>query len=205
MIRPVEGQFGKWTVIGKPHREFGRGKETFVLCKCSCGVEQDVRAADLRCGKSTMCQSCGFQSHQTHGETKGDHQPPEYRAWVRMISRCTNPNSPNWKDYGGRGITVCPQWQGPTGCQTFLHDMGRRPGPDYSLDRRDNNGNYTPENCRWATPVEQHGNTRRNILLSLNGQTMTISAWARKLGVGRHLIGRRIREGWSIEEALNGG
>lgn len=104
----------------------------------------------------------------------------EYRAWTSMRSRCFNRNHHKWKNYGGRGITICDRWL--KSFESFASDMGQRPGPGYSLDRIDTNGNYEPGNCRWATAREQANNSRSNRVITWNGETLTLTEWARRLG-----------------------
>jgi hypothetical protein len=119
-----------------------------------------------------------------------------------MTGRCKHPTFKNWKNYGGRGITVCERWAGPEGFACFIEDMGRRPSPKHSLDRIDNNGNYTPLNCRWATAKQQGNNRRTNRLLTLDGKTKSITEWADERGVGRYLIWHRLQRGWSVRNAI---
>jgi hypothetical protein len=139
---------------------------------CTCGKHQgysrspehrELQAAKARergfahkpdCG----CVWCGSNPASTrHGDTSRTARTPEYVAWSNMRGRCLNLDHPKFKDYGGRGITVCEGWDS---YENFLADMGRRPGPDLSLDRIDNDGNYEPGNCRWATKSEQQSNRR---------------------------------------------
>lgn len=125
---------------------------------------------------------------------------PEYLSWVSMIQRCHNEQATGYHNYGGRGICVCPAWR--SSFKAFFRDMGSRPSPQHTLDRINNDGNYDPGNCRWATASEQKRNSRAAKLLTHNGQTKTIVAWAEDLGVSRFLIRKRIAAGWSAEDAL---
>lgn len=122
-----------------------------------------------------------------------------YDVWAAMIQRCTNSNNPNYPRYGGRGITVCDRWRT---FENFLADMGERPA-GLSIEREDNDGHYAPGNCRWATRAEQASNTRRNVKVTLQGQTKTVSEWCRDLGLNVSTVFKRIsRSGWSPEKAL---
>ena len=119
---------------------------------------------------------------------------PEYRSWRHMIQRCASHPA-----YQGRGITVCERWRTYA---NFLADMGPRPSLDHSLDRVDNDGNYEPSNCRWASAKEQQRNTRSNRLLTFNGQTKCLMDWALSLGVKFNTLHERLRRGWSVERTL---
>ena len=132
--------------------------------------------------------------HAIRGKHSSTHQ-----SWLDMTYRCTNPRSRNWNYYGGRGIVVCDRWRQ---FENFLADMGENP-KGLQLDRIDNNGNYEPGNCRWATRSEQHRNKRNNRLLTLGVRTQCRQAWADELGISIEALWRRLsRRGWSIEKAL---
>lgn len=124
---------------------------------------------------------------------------PEYGAWKSMWDRCRNPNVRNYPNYGGRGITVCQRWRD---FANFYADIGQRPSPEHSLERNDTNGNYEPGNCRWATKIEQQNNIRSNVNLTFEGRTLSVSAWARELGINRQMLRGRIDSGWGVAEAL---
>lgn len=124
---------------------------------------------------------------------------PLYRVWVQMRQRCTNPKCPSYPDYGGRGIGFDPRWND---FATFLADMGERP-PGTSLDRKDNDAGYFPDNCRWATHQEQQQNRRDNRLLTYGGRTQCIAEWAREIGGSRMVIHHRLRRGWTLERVLS--
>lgn len=122
-----------------------------------------------------------------------------YKSWTDMMMRCTNPKNKRWKDYGGRGIRVCERWRV---ARNFCLDMGERP-EGMTLDRIDNDGNYEPANCRWASRVRQQNNKRSNRVISYEGTTLTCTEWARRLGIDVSTLSKRInRSGWTVERAL---
>lgn len=137
-----------------------------------------------------------------HGHTFAGSQSLTYRAWVNMRNRCYSPNIPGFQNWGGRGITVCEQWLGENGFQYFLEDMGEKP-IGLSLDRVDNDGNYEPGNCRWATRTEQSNNARSNKRYTYNGITDTQAGWAARLGKRQSAIFQRIKKGWPPEKVFS--
>ncbi len=178
-------RFGEWTVMEKTSKRK-------VLCKCSCGTQKELYRTNLGSGKS---KSCGC-SRKT-----GTEGTKLYNVWASMKSRCANKNHRFYESYGGRGIAVCKEWEGDV--KTFYDwalSSGYKEG--LSLDRVDNNGNYEPNNCRWATRLEQHNNKRNNLLITLNGRTCTVAEWARKTGINNRTILSRLRDGWEPEVAL---
>ena len=128
----------------------------------------------------------------------GMHDTPTWGAWKDMKSRCSNPKLKNYFRYGGRGICVCARWQR---FDEFLEDMGVRPD-GMTLERIDNEGPYSPDNCRWATRTEQANNTRRNRFVTAMGKTQTVSGWAHELGVSRFLIRDRLDAGIPAEQVI---
>lgn len=135
--------------------------------------------------------------NERHGMSKSR----EYVVWFRMRQRCYRLKETNYKNYGGRGITICDRWKNSFG--NFYADMGTRP-EGHTLERIDNNGNYCPQNCRWATIREQARNKRTNDNITFNGETMCLADWAVKIGVGRRTLwGRLYVTNWSIEDALS--
>lgn len=131
--------------------------------------------------------------------TGGLSRTPVGFVWREMIERCYNPKGPQYSDYGGRGITVCERWF--NSLPNFMEDMGERPS-GYTLERVDNNGNYCPDNCRWATRLEQANNKRDNHKVTIDGVELTIAQWARKLGVTSELIRNRLYRGWTERDAI---
>lgn len=126
--------------------------------------------------------------------------PAEYFAWHDMQSRCTKQEHISFANYGGRGISICRRWDT---FERFFEDMGRRPGPKYSLDRVDNNGPYSPANCRWATPKQQQNNRRCNKFYEYCGHSKTAPQWARLVGIDASVLTARLKLGWKMERALH--
>ena len=199
-----ETRFDRLMVIGPADPYLWNGiRFPRVLCSCDCGNEVTVRESALRSGNT---KSCGCLHREVAAETclsrvaHGLKGIPEYRTWGHIIQRCTNPNNKAWHHYGGRGIRVCDRWR--NSIDAFLEDMGRRPGPEYSIDRIDNDGNYEPGNCRWATKKVQQRNKRDNRLITCRGRTQCLGAWAEEAGIRWHTLRERLRRGWTVERAI---
>lgn len=159
---PIGTRFGKLVVTAEaPVRGIRRIRQ--MACHCDCGGTSTADLSALRHGNTTSC-GCGsrealVKSRFKHGHTVGGRKPPEYHIWRAMIQRCENVNCADYPDYGGRGIEVCSRWR--TSFADFLADIGLRPGKGLTLDRRNNDGDYEPNNCRWATQKQQANNRRK--------------------------------------------
>jgi hypothetical protein len=187
--------FDKWTVLREGPRSQTGGVRR-VWCRCSCGREKLVFVLVLGSGKSSGCQHCASTKH---GVTRKGSVPAEYRSWQAMVKRCTNPKCDDYKNYGARGITVCARWMD---VRSFIADMGPRPSPRHSIDRINNDGNYEPGNCRWATRREQCQNTRANRVVEAFGVSRCVAEWADETGLAAGLISGRLARGWPPELAL---
>ena len=186
----LEGmRFGKLVVLRRNGSHPSNSRVPMWLVRCDCGREKSVRGHSLRRGFSRSC-GCVHVSH-------GMRMSPEYRVWQSMRYRC---GSSDDKNYGGRGISVCERWNN---FSTFLADMGSRPSLKHSIDRINVNGNYEPDNCRWAVSKVQGRNKRTNHLLSVNGVTATLAEWSERSGIHKQTIRQRIIRGWGHERAVS--
>jgi hypothetical protein len=183
----VGKKFGRLTVRGI---EF-RGNMPFALCVCECGKGSRVQVYRLYDGHTKSC-GCMIREITARRSTKhGFARTPTYRVWQAMKSRCLNVNGQDYERYGGRGITVCDRW---LTFDNFLADMGERPA-GMEIDRIDNDGDYEPSNCRWATRKEQNRNSTHNRNVTHGGKTQCVTAWAEELGTTRKVIYGRLRRG----------
>lgn len=167
------------------------------LFKCDCGVEFEANGYYARSGKIISCPGCSTHRTKLASVKHGLSNTPEFSTWTDIQTRCNNQSSKFYKNYGGRGIQVCTRWT--ESFENFLADIGFRPGREFSIDRIDNNGNYEPSNCRWATRVEQANNKRNNVKVTIDGITKNISTWAKEYGVCVSTASIRYRDGFCGE------
>lgn len=184
---------GRWTFI-RPGEAAGRNKNTKWLARCDCGTEKWI--VPKREGTSCGCRKSEVTSKRN--KTHGKSHLASYNVWLGMIRRCTNPKDRAYAWYGARGISVCEHW---LKVENFIEDMGEPPN-GMEIERIDNNGNYAPDNCRWASRSEQCRNTRHNRIITHKGETMCLTSWAERVGIDRNRIGHRINSGWTIDEAF---
>lgn len=186
-------RFGTWTVIS-----FSRNADaTFWNCRCDCGVEREVRAGLLSRGSSTNC-GCQRKHVVKHGHSRRGKRTRTYRIWKAMHSR-VKPAYVQARDYFARGISVCDRW---SDYESFLSDMGEAPD-GLSIDRIDNDGNYEPQNCRWATAKTQRENSRRIVMVELNGRLLHLKDAASEIGITDTAVyNDRKRHGGSLQDAF---
>lgn len=177
-------------------RQYSNGRESTWRCRCDCGKQAVVPQRNLAGGNTKSCGCIIGKHKRIHGGTG----TVEFRIWELMRRRCSDPKHRSYKDYGGRGISVCDRWRNDF--SAFLADMGLRPSPDHSIDRIKNDGNYEPGNCHWATRVEQSNNRRSSRFLTIGGKTKTLSQWERQVGLNPGVLFRRLQAGWAPERLL---
>lgn len=198
-------KYGRLTVL---ERCGSKDNNAIFKCRCDCGKEIVAVGKNLRNGNKKSCGCLNSdmaklrvkQSRRANGATQMGKATRLYRIYTGMRTRCYNKNYHGYENYGGRGITVCDEWD------TFrpFYDWAMSHGysDKLSIDRIDVNGNYCPENCRWATQEQQSNNMTTNVFLEYNGERMTVTQWARKLGIKPYVIYNRLRSGWNDEMIL---
>lgn len=178
------GKYGRMLVLRRT--ENSRTGRAMWLCRCNCGVEKSVEGQNLRTGATKSCGCLDrekfIERFTKHGEA---HKTTEWEAWVNMRSRCFNPGNTSYPNYGGRGISVYKGWV--KSYETFITDMGRCPS-GWTLDRKNNDGDYTPSNCKWSTRAEQMRNTRRNVMVEYNGEKMVQKDFANMIGAKQNSL-----------------
>jgi hypothetical protein len=195
----LSGQkFGRLTVL---HRVPNQGPEVRWACACDCGNRKELNGSHLKSGNTKSCGCWASDRAKTGIKRKHNRSgTPLYELWCKMRERCGNPSNPSYGAYGGRGIYVCDRWQD---FENFFADMGERPSPKHSIDRIDNDGPYSPSNCRWVGSIrEQRANCRDNRWITYKGETMILSEWARRTGIDGETIAARLDARWSVDDAL---
>jgi hypothetical protein len=184
-------RFGRLVVW---HPLFMRHQKPFFRCVCDCGNYHDTDIYSVINGKTSSCGCYQKEAPITHGQAYS----PTYHSWQHIKQRCSDPNFPNFKDYGGRGVSYCARWES---FENFLEDMGERPDGK-TIDREDVDGNYTPDNCRWATSEEQARNKRNTVYLKVDGRVATIPEHCERLGLNGSTVRTRLSRGWSVDTAF---
>lgn len=200
-FKDLTGQrFGRLTVIRRAPRGYKGKTHAFWVCDCDCGQTSIVDGVKLRSGHTRSCGCFEQESRGVAQKTHGMSKTNDYAIWVKICRRCYNPNCKEYPHYGGRGITMCDRWR--YSFENFTADMGPRPSKQHSIDRIDNEGPYSPENCRWVTIDIQANNTSANHSLTYSGRTMTVAQWAKELSVSPFTLYRRAAYGWSDERII---
>lgn len=197
VVIPMEGKkFHRLTVLRDAGSE-RTGKREWV-CECDCGKTVTVDGYSLRNGNTKSCGCLVHERYPAHSITHGMTNTGEFNAWMSMRGRCNSKTHHAYPSYGGRGISVCSRWDS---FQNFYADMGPRP-EGMTIERRDNDGDYEPSNCVWATRIKQQRNRRTNRILTVNGISKCVSEWAEEIGIPFNVIHDRRRLGWSDEKAV---
>ncbi|ECO0419392.1 hypothetical protein DFV33_04705 [Salmonella enterica subsp. enterica serovar Bareilly] len=191
--------FGRLTVLNRDTT--WKGTRVKWVCLCTCGKRTSVAGSNLLKGTTSSCGCLAKELLVERSTTHGLSRSPEYGVWNAMINRCCNSNSANFGNYGGRGISVCERWK--SSFENFIADMGRRPSNKHSIERVNNNGNYEPGNCIWATTTEQLSNKRNNYKGMFHGKEITLAELSRNTEISVNVLRKRIiRDGLTFEEAV---
>lgn len=201
----IGSKFGRLIVCAEAGR--GTTRQALWSCICECNNRVVVAGYHLRSGNTKSC-GCLQRSQASSANTRhGLASSPEYRILNGIIQRCTNPTLKAFDRYGGRGIKVCDRWlhgeAGKSGIELFFDDMGSRPTLKHSIDRVDNNGDYEPGNCRWATRIRQARNKSNNRIVKIDGEEMSLAEACDRKGVSYKTVWERLNRGLDINQALH--
>lgn len=202
-LKDLTGQrFGRLTVLSESE-PYPNGDLRWV-CRCDCGTSKLIAGRAIRRGKTVSC-GCRMREiayeNATHGQAKAGQPTAEYGVWRNMVGRCYGSRDKDYRYYGSRGITVCPEWR--ESFEAFFTHVGKRPSAKHSIDRIDNDKGYEPGNVRWATRVQQMRNRRNVRMLTFQGRTMSRPDWADEIGVTPSALRQRILTlKWTVERAL---
>lgn len=188
-------KFGKLLVIERAETVDSQGNARWN-CLCNCGNSKTTTSRCLRSGDTISCGCAYSEGNRGKRKTHGGSESETYTVWTGMRARCYNKRNPKYPHYGGRGI--CVEWESYAG---FLADMGEKP-KGLSIDRIDVNGNYSKNNCRWATQLEQQNNRRNNRIVEFNGESLTMAQFCRKHGLNEDKVQQRLSRGSSVEQAM---
>ena len=187
----------KLTVVGLCEKK-DSDKHYYLDCLCDCGNHTKATFYQFKSGNK---KSCGCLLKISPNRKDGRSKHKLYSIWFQMISRCENPNNKKYKNYGNRGISVCEEWHDFWKFVEWSDSIGGKPD-GYSLDRINNDGNYCPENCRWADSKTQSLNKTTNRIITFNNESKTLHEWALNLGISDQSLSKRIANGWNLEKAL---
>jgi hypothetical protein len=191
-------RYGRLTVIALHHRD---ARKAYWECKCDCGKTTIVRNCALTSGNTKSCGCLNDELRLDRNYTHGLSDCVEYRAWSYMKTRCCNTDIKSAPRYSGRGIKICDRWL--DSFENFYEDMGKKPSPKHSLDRINNDGDYEPSNCRWATWEEQANNNSNNVKFVIDGETITRANLCKKYGINYSAFRHRIEAGWTLERIIS--
>lgn len=197
----LKGQrFGRLLVVGPIEV---RRSYVYWHAKCECGKDVEIRSSHLLDGSTQSCGCWRKERGASQSTVHGLYRSRIYKIWAGIKSRCNNPNDLGYRNYGGRGVTICQKWN--DSFVAFNADVAMLAGyndPSLSLDRINNDGNYEPSNVRWATNAQQRRNSRQNHMLTHKGKTQCLVDWAIECGLTHTLLSQRLKMGWELERAL---
>lgn len=208
-------RFGRLTAIRRAKEREKKNRKAVWECRCDCGNVHYTTASRLQNGGAKSCGCWKIEEATKRIKQYNQENPPTprkhgmtgtklYDSYQHMISRCYNPRIENYHNYGGRGIKVCDEWRGEEGASNFISwalSKGYKDG--LTIDRIDVNGDYTPDNCRWCTQKEQQNNKRSNVYINYNGEKITLTMLAERIGIKPATIWWRYKKGWPIEDIAN--
>ncbi len=198
----IEGKkYGRLTVISKDSTNNKKW-----ICECECGKVKSIWQSNLTTGRTLSCGCLASEITARRNYKHGGSKERLYEVWENMRKRCSNPKNNRYKNYGGKGVKVCDEWQEYKVFREWAYATGYDEFAEYgqcTIERIDVGGNYEPSNCTWKTIKEQCYNRTSNKILTYNGKSQTLTEWENEIGCGKYIIGNRLRKGWTVEEALS--